>query len=95
MNALVLVFDEDGKLVSGLRRGAAWHSTPEQTAKFGPRVPDFYTYDEGGLFAFVKPNAKTSDMASKGLVDPSTGKLFSNVRDVTEFYKPTWKVEVS
>jgi hypothetical protein len=43
------VVDEDGRPIPW---AAAWHSTPDQTELFGPRYPDLYTLDQGGLFLY-------------------------------------------
>jgi hypothetical protein len=45
----VPVVDEDGRPIKMM---AAWHSTPDQTQMFGPRFPELYTLDEGGLFLY-------------------------------------------
>ena len=81
----ISVYDEDGRPTWLL---AKWQSTPEQSAKFGPRFPNFYTLDEGGLFMFERPGVDISRAFD------ASGKLTSAAREMFDFYKPTWPVKV-
>lgn len=78
----IVVLTEDGDRTSKV---AQWRASDEQTKLFGPRQPDFYTYDEGGMFLFRK-DVFSQLPASSPSIPITTGSF--------AFYKPDVKPRI-